>query len=279
MMEKFISVQPKSEIIKKYIAYYYFHSCTDTKFEKSFVFYPNYKNALTIYRNAKVLLSEEGTIVSDSMAEQLSVLYTTNLDKSIRVRFKGAFDKIGIVFAPLGLNHFVDKPLFEVLSERVGYFDYFDLPFKKCITAVFEANNESEKVRLLDTFFENCLADFNVPILEKAVDEIIISGGLAKVSELSKKLMINRKALLRLFQKHLLCSVEEYKKMVRFRQAINFSQQQNGSNTLTEIALFSQYYDQADFIRQFKSIAKESPKKVIPSISKLGNEETYWKLE
>ncbi|MEZ0004883.1 AraC-like DNA-binding protein [Flavobacterium sp. 28YEA47A] len=278
MMEKFVSVQPKSEIIRKYIAYYYFHSCTDTKFEKSFVFYPNYKNALTVYKNAEILLSEEGTTVSDSKTKQLRVLYTTNLDKSIRVRFKGAFDKIGIVFAPLGFNHFVDKPLFEVLSERVGYFDYFGLSFKECITAVFEESEESEKARLLDSFFENRLADFDVPILEKAVDEIITSGGLAKVSELSEKLTTNRKTLLRLFQKHLLCSVEEYKKMVRFRQAINFSQEQNGANTLTEIALFSQYYDQADFIRQFKSITKESPKKVIPSISKLGDE-TYWKLE
>jgi len=279
MMEKFISVQPKSEIIRKYIAYYYFHSCTDTKFEKSFVFYPNYKNGLTVYKNAEIVFSEEGTSIFDSGIEQLSILYTTNLDKSIRVRFNSAFNKIGIVFAPLGLNHFVDKLLFEVISERIGYFDYFGLPFEKCITAVYEENDESEKVRLLDSFFESRLADFNVPILEKAVAEIITSGGLAKVSELSEKLTANRKTLLRLFQKHLLCSVEEYKKMVRFRQAINFSQEQNGSNTLTEIALFSQYYDQADFIRQFKSIAKESPKKVIPSISKLGSEDTYWKLE
>ncbi|WP_447637492.1 helix-turn-helix domain-containing protein [Flavobacterium microcysteis] len=278
-MEKFISVQPKSEIIRKYIAYYYFHSCTDTKFEKSFVFYPNYKNALTVYKNAEIVLSEEGTAVSDSKTEQFSILYTTNLDKSIRVRFKGAFDKIGIVFAPLGLNHFVNKPLFEILSERVGYFNSFGFPFEECISAVFDEKDESEKARLLDSFFENALADFNVAILEKAVGEIITSGGLVKVSELSEKLMTNRKTLLRLFQKHLLCSVEEYKKMVRFRQAINFSQEQNESNRLTEIALFSQYYDQADFIRQFKSIAKESPKKVIPSISKLGNEETYWKLE
>lgn len=223
-------------------------------------------------------MSEEGTSVSDSETGRLNILYTTNLDKSIRVRFKGAFDKIGIVFAPLGLNHFVNKPLFEILSERVGYFDSFGFPFEKCITAVFDENEEFEKVRLLDSFFENALAGFNVPILEKAVNEIITSGGQIKVSELSEQLMTNRKTLLRLFQKHLLCSVEEYKKMVRFRQAINFSQEQNQSNTLTEIALFSQYYDQADFIRQFKSIAKESPKKIIPSISKLGNE-TYWKLE
>ncbi|MBC8644995.1 helix-turn-helix transcriptional regulator [Flavobacterium lindanitolerans] len=94
------------------------------------------------------------------------------------------------------------------------------------------------------------------------MSEIIKSGGLVKVAALSEKLKTNRKTLLRLFQKHLLCSVEEYKKMVRFRQAINFSQEQNGANTLTEVALFSQYYDQADFIRQFKSITKESPKKL-----------------
>lgn len=279
MMEKFVSIQPKNEIIRKYIAYYYFHRCTDAKFEKSFVFYPNYKNALTVYKNAEIVLSEEGTAVSDSATKQLCVLYTTNLDKSIRVRFKGAFDKIGVVFTPLGLNHFVDKPLFQVLSERIGYFDYFGFPFEKCVTAVFEENDESEKAKLLDAFFENRLVDFNVPALEKAVSEIIKSGGLVKVAALSEKLKTNRKTLLRLFQKHLLCSVEEYKKMVRFRQAINFSQEQNGANTLTEVALFSQYYDQADFIRQFKSITKESPKKVIPSISKLGNEETYWKLE
>lgn len=277
-MEKFISVQPKSEIISKYIAYYYFHSCSDNKFEKSFVFYPNYKNALTVYKDSEAVLSEEGTSVSPSDRQQLSIFYTTNINRNIKVSLKGRFDKIGIVFTPLGLNHFIDKPLAEIVADRVSHFEYFGKSFENRVIAVFAATDDAEKVMLLDSFFEDLRTDFDLPILKKAVEAIILSDGSIKVSELSEKLSSNRKTILRLFQKHLLCSVEEYKKMVRFRHAINFSQEQKEANSLTEIALFGQYYDQADFTRQFKSIAKESPKKVISSISKLGDE-TYWKFE
>ncbi|MBC8882682.1 AraC family transcriptional regulator [Flavobacterium piscinae] len=106
--------------------------------------------------------------------------------------------------------------------------------------------------------------------------EIIISNGGIKVDELSKKINVNRKTLLRQFQKHVLMSVEEYRKMVMFRQAFNYFQENKNQSNLTEIALFSMYYDQAHFIKHFKAITNETPSTLLNKISKIGNEDTYW---
>ena len=48
---------------------------------------------------------------------------------------------------------------------------------------------------------------------------------------------------------------------------------------LTDIALFSMYYDQAHFIKHFKSITKETPNTLLSKISHLGMEDTYWYFE
>ena len=64
-----------------------------------------------------------------------------------------------------------------------------------------------------------------------------------------------------------------------FRNALNFSQQKDGLLSLTDVALYNLYYDQAHFIKQFKSITKLSPKTLLSKITKLGNQEVYWNFD
>ena len=90
---------------------------------------------------------------------------------------------------------------------------------------------------------------------------------------------INRKTLLRHFQKHFCCSIEEYKKMVKFRNTLNFTQSQLEFNSLTEISLYNHYYDQSDFNKQFKTITNYTPKELLSKIKKMGEEGTYWVFE
>lgn len=270
--DTFITAKPISQKISRYISYYYFHASDDENYNKSFVFYPNYKHALTVYKDSESIVNPLGKI-------NIKPLYSINKDKSIKVSMNGRFNKIGIVFNPLGINCFIEKPLQEIFSDYFDFFPHFGNDFIKVLEEVFSEKQTDKKVSLLDDFFEKRYIPFNEPVLKKSVKEIITSNGAVKVSELSEELNVNRKTLLRLFKKHTNMSVEEYRKMVMFRQALNYFHQSKEKTNLTDVALFSMYYDQAHFIKHFKSITQETPTTLLSKISHLGEEDTYWYFE
>jgi len=277
--ESFTTVKPLSEKISRYISYYYFHTSDDENYNKSFIFYPNYKHALTVYKDSKITLTESESKVSPSEKTTIKPLYAINKSKNIKVTIKGVFDKIGIVFNPLGINFFIEKPLSEIHSTDFDFFPYFGGEFTRLLAQVFDEKELQNKATLLDTFFEKRFVEFDEPILKKSIKEIISTNGAIKVSELSEKSNIHRKTLLRLFKKHTNMSVEEYRKMVMFRQALNYFHQNKETTNVTDVALFSMYYDQAHFIKHFKSITKETPTTLLSKISHLGEEDTYWYFE
>lgn len=277
--DTFITAKPVSEKINRYISYYYFHTSEDENYQKSFVFYPNYKHALTVYKDSEIVLTENTSIIKPLNQINIRPLYSINKDKNIRVSMQGRFDKIGVVFNPLGINHFIEKPLQEVFSGNFDFFSHFGNDFIEVLSKVFSEDEITEKIRLLDQFFENRLNDFDQPVLKKAVKEILLSNGSVKVGELSEQLDINRKSLLRLFVRHTNMSVEEYRKMVMFRNALNYFHQSTEKTNLTDVALFSMYYDQAHFIKHFKSVTQETPTTLLSKISHLGEEDTYWYFE
>lgn len=275
----FITVKPKDELVAKYVDYYYFHISDNPAFSKKFFFYPNYKHAVTIYRGSEVSLTGDGSLVVPSDDNKILSFYSINTDANFKVELHGIFDKIGIVFNPLGLNHFLKKPLGTFFDRAVNKLDSFGEPFLQSLEKVYAEPNAENKAALLDAFFASIFLGFNEPVVKRAVQEILNSNGSVRVEELSELLNVNRKTLLRLFKKHLCCSVEEYKKLVMFRNALNYSQQAGEDATLTDVALYSLYYDQAHYIKLFKSVTKQSPKALLSKLTKLGSQETYWHFE
>lgn len=275
----FVTVKPENEVVARYIDYYYFHVSDDPGFSKKFFFYPNYKHAITIYKSSDVSITEEGSQVLPSTSNAISSFYSINTDKNFKVELSGVFNKIGIVFNPLGLNYFLKEPLGEFFDRSINNLDCFGVDYINMLEQVYAEKIAEQKADLLDGFFANNYNGFNEPSVKKGVQEILNSNGTIKVEELSELLNVNRKTLLRLFKKHLCCSVEEYKKMVMFRNALNYSQQAGEEANLTDVALYSLYYDQAHFIKHFKSVTTQSPKTLLSKLTRLGSQEIYWHFE
>ena len=277
-LDQFITLPVKSETLKPFISYFYFHHSKSEHFSKSFTFYPNFKHAVTAYANSKSIKMHVGShkIVP---SETANVLYTMNYDKAYQVFLSGVFSKIGVVFQPLGINHFIDTDLVKIYNlDQSHAFSHFGNEFVEVLIRVFETEELDTKQQLLEDFLVSKLQIFNQPILKKAVELLFENQSVLKIEEIADKLEINRKQLLRIFQKHLCCSPETYRKMIRFRNAFN-QLQTDKDRTLTDISLFHNYYDQSDFNRQFKSITQEQPKNLLKNISHVGNEDTYWKFE
>lgn len=274
-----ITMKPENEQLKKLIAYYYFHVSDNENYSESFLFYPNYMHALTIYKGSDVSLRNNKNVIStvkpSANKDKLTFLYTVNLKDKIRVDIEGSFQKIGIVFYPLGINHFISKPLNELMLQ---HFQEINLQegFKRIISTISTDTTIEEQIETLENALLSIYTPFEEKDLQKAIKEIVLSNGTIKVDELKKLTSVSRKTLLRLFKKHTLSNIEDYKKMVMFRNSLNYALQHKELVNLTDVALYNMYYDQSHYIKHFKSFTHETPKTLLPKIKQIGNEDLYW---
>ncbi|MFT5617218.1 MAG: AraC-like DNA-binding protein [Arenicella sp.] len=104
------------------------------------------------------------------------------------------------------------------------------------------------------------------------------SVGSGKVADLAAKLDVSRRTLLRKFKKHLGYSIEEYLSVIKFRKALFNFQNSDTDSKLSDIALDSNYYDQADFNHQVKYRSGMPPKELFKQLEIMDNT-LFWKNE
>ncbi len=262
-MEHFVTVKPKSPLISKYISYYYFHDSDKTDPQRSFVFYPHFKHGFTAYKTGDSFITR----------------YTMNYDRQIRVSLPEPFRKLGVAFHPLGINHFISEPISRLHHKDTLTFSHWNPDIFPELEAIYEAKEPEQKRDLLDQLFEKRFRpNPDLQIVQQAVTAIFNSFGTIQVDELAQEIGVSRKTLLRHFRKHLDCSIEAYKKVVKFRTSIQAAHNQ-GLKNLTEVSLYSLYYDQSDFTNRFKELTGQNPTAFFASIRQMGDEDIFWKID
>src|SRR5690625_5977188 len=96
-----ITSKHQSMKLKKFINYYYFHHSDEADYQRSFIFYPHYKHALTVYKNSKTTIGKNSSVVNPSFGGKMSVLYYINKSKNFIVNIKRHFKNISIIFYSL----------------------------------------------------------------------------------------------------------------------------------------------------------------------------------
>ena len=238
-LEHYRSIKPFNKELQKYIAYYYFVFSLKKDAHKAYIFYPHYKNAITVYKNSKISLGENSSCVSFDLSKGYEIIYTGIHMHSRMVKIETPFNKIGIVFQPLGLNNFIKEPLSDVVdvSPKLN-FDYFGNTFNTVLNDVYASDTVEQKVDILDAFFINKLNVFQEDRLIEAVN--LIFDQELSVQELSEALNINRKTLFRLFKKH-------FKKVTGFNPKKFFS-------NISHIGRIIIYYNSSSTENIFKPV-------------------------
>ncbi|MFD1551767.1 hypothetical protein DNU06_02290 [Putridiphycobacter roseus] len=280
MQDNFHTAIPKSEIIRKYIAYYYFHESVSETAVKSFFYYPHYKNALTIYKDSIVTMENSYTTCTKPAKDGFFIGYTQITKHAAKAILYPPFDKIGVVFQPLGLNRFLNGTFQELVNSPIHLnFNHFKNAMEDTLLKTFETKDIDKKVAQLDAFFLLNQTNFEEKKLEQAITLLLTKEHKYTVAELSEVLSIHRKTLLRLFRKHLNCATIEYIKLIQFRKAVETFQSSIEKLSLTDVAYKSDYYDQTEFIRHFKQLTGFNPKSFFNKLSNYGGKETYWTFE
>ncbi|MEM6722771.1 MAG: AraC family transcriptional regulator [Bacteroidota bacterium] len=272
----FLSRSPNDPRLRSLIDYYYFHDSTDSRVDR-FLFYPNIKNALTIYPNARFEFRPLQSVCLPADEGQFATAYSGIQTHCRLATIYGPFRKLGVVFQVLGIQYFLPESLSVYRTDAIDIsFPHFGESFNELSLAIWETDDLDQRVDLLDQFFGSRLLEFKSPILEKAVDALLQPEQNWQVKELAVHLGVNRKTLLRIFRKELACSVRDFIQVLRFRRALNHYQLATDKPLLTELAYQANYYDQAEFIHHFKRATGYNPKRFFKDLAQIGERETFW---
>lgn len=276
--ECFESIRPAASQLKPHIAYYYFHQTNRQDGINRMLYYPNQQGAINIYRHAEVQWDEQGRTVTTSQQRNNPCFYTSNQQQVRMVTMLGRHFKVGIIFNPLGLNHFIDVPFNQLIRSVVTPFDYFGEPLAQLADDLYQNKSLNDRRELLDHFFVNQYQGFNDPTFYQLIQHMQQHDPNMEMKVMAERLGSSSKTVQRRFQQHLGYAPRIFKAVLKFRQALLQYQQQARTSKpkLTEIGLHSAYYDQSDFIRQYKALVGLTPKQLYQRIQTLGENNTFW---
>lgn len=148
-------------------------------------------------------------------------------------------------------------------ADSILKIDSEDLPFK------IQINSDSETIlKSVNGYFES-LSDSNSEknVIEKICELIKFQEEEISVSELSKKLKTSQRLLQIKFKAATGLTIKKYIQILKFRKSVDQMINANLEQlSLTEIALYNQYFDQSHFIKKFKNVTQTTPKMFNPDL-------------
>ena len=269
-------IKPKDPLLSRWIKGYYVQVSRKSDFHSKVTFFQNITTTISIYKNSVSTLDGRYRREDHKIDSGFKSILVGLVDKYQEVEFFGPVDRLAIVFYPGGLNHFVDLPLGGLLEVPSSFFHYYDHDFNSFLPIVYSKSDLEKKRDLLDDFFLKKYNPFEDEKLIEAISRLTTLEPILKVESLAKALDVSRRTLLRKFRKHLGYSIEQYISVIKFRKALLQFQAANGTERLTDIALESDYYDQAEFNRQMKSRSGLTPKELFSQLN-IVDDVLFWK--
>ncbi len=120
-----------------------------------------------------------------------------------------------------------------------------------------QCNNAEEMFNEVERVFLDTILVRDLSLITKAVELIENNAGAIEITELSKQLKVSDRTIRNQFYDCVGCSPKEFIRLVKIKQ-VAFTMKHSNSS-LTNIAYDNEYFDQAHFIHEVKSITGQSP--------------------
>lgn len=264
-----VIIKPKHEILKEYVQYFIFFKKTDNQL-LNYTTFPNNNLCLAIYKQNEINYTNTPEInnCTISKGNHLFPCRFYGFHKiPFNVQIDTALDQICIVFYPSAVRAFTFAHFSDLMNPVLTLEDIFTAKSTFSFEQIFEQDDLFARAEQLEHILLKNLKN-DIPDKLKEALYIISTRNFAEnlsIENLSKRLEISDTTLFRLFKNHLGQNPKSYLQTIRFRNVLN--QVLNLKGSLTEIAYHNQYYDQAHFIKDFKTLSGHAPKQLAHKIS------------
>ncbi|WP_312336686.1 helix-turn-helix domain-containing protein [Sphingobacterium sp.] len=244
---------PENETLRKYIEGYYFIADDESEEVEEYFTFPNNYAIVSINSDSNVTFSENQISIVPSAKKNIYASLIYNYTTPITIHYERPIREITIYFKPLGINRFVDnlETMFSSMQpvEFVSHFDDFEVEMKR----IFNITDRQLQRNKLEAYW---MSKFTVKDLSKIEDIIVDLESNMKIADIAQKNNISRKHLYKMVYKYLGKSPMDYRKIFRFRNAID---NKGEVRNLTELSYKNEFYDQPHFVKDFKALTKSSP--------------------
>lgn len=230
---------------------------TETSEASSYKILPGTSIVMGFQYSGKLSYTENGTTVG------LSTSGITGLRDTFRIFSNSAnTHTVLVMFSETGASMFFKQPMHEIFGSSVALDDLIMHSQMDVIAEqLHEAKTDLERINRIEKFLLSRIG-------HKAQDELICMAvafirqqrGDIKIAALAEKLNISQSRFEKRFRKIVGASPKKFASIVRFNSIISDT---TTADSLVERGLDAGYFDQAHFIRDFKSFTGETPEKFL----------------
>lgn len=176
------------------------------------------------------------------------------------ILLEGKAQVVGVRFKPGAFYPFIQSPVSRLTDSCISFQQAFGLDHQPLEDLMFALDDQTEQVRLAENFLRQRLPepDDNVLLVNRIIDYIIAHRDVTKVDDLARRFDIGKRTLERLFSQYVGVSPKWVIQRHRLHEATELLA--NGAALdWPKLALDLGYFDQAHFIKDFKTIVGMSP--------------------
>ncbi len=169
-----------------------------------------------------------------------------------------------IRFYPYGLANFLSIPIKELANKETPLTVLFDEESANALAQkINEAGDTESRITIIETFLFKKLNDQASidNIVKEIIDTMFSTKGNISIKEMLKNDTSKRRQLERKFVAQVGISPKQLSKVIRLQAVLKMMLNQP-SESLSQIAYNSDYYDQAHFIKDFKGFTGMTPKEL-----------------
>jgi hypothetical protein len=185
--------------------------------------------------------------------------------KSYYILPVGNVDTFAICFYPIGFTSFVKTPLEKLVDKETPIAELFgQAEADQLEQQMIQANNTLKRIDIINAFFLKKLNEKNTisNVVKSTVDVLLKTNGATPINVILKDDISKRRQLERHFKRQIGISPKQLGRAIRLQTTLKLLLNKK-SETLTEIAYESDYFDQNHFIKDFKELVGVTPKEFL----------------
>ena len=270
--------RPQNIILQNFIEYFYILTKNADEEPITYLTFPNIYSMVSISCNAVIKTIGNKVTVDFSSESDLMCGLAVRYKQPLLIEYTGAASEITICFKPMGLNAFLDQPLNHYAKNDTlenNFLPFTD--FHREMNAIMQIQNDEQKIAAMESYWINKLRGVSHPFLYQVINDMLLPNDKEmSIAEIAQKNCISQKTLIKLFEKHIGKTPSDFRKIVRFRNAMKQRTLENRADNLTDITYISRYFDQSHMIKDFKALTGYSPKEFFKKLNSSYDGKISW---
>ena len=270
--------KPRNIILQSFIEYFYILTKSADEEAVTYLTFPNIYSMVSIIKQATVKTAGNKVTVEFNADIALESVLAMRYTQPLIIEYTGAAYEITICFKPLGLNAFLTCPVsnYTINNRLLDVFVPFD-DFLEKMNCIMLMHLDDEKIAAMEAYWISKLRGVSHPFLYQALNDMLLPNNKEMtIAEIAKKSSVTQKTLIRHFERHLCKTPSDFRKIVRFRNAMKQKSLEGTADNLTDISYISSYFDQSHMIKDFKALTGYAPKEFFKKLSSSYDGKISW---